>query len=195
MLTLKHPAFEKPVRTSFLCAREDTELWGWRRRWHEVRGSCCTWVTSVWWEGANNLEQWERVRHRPKGLCELKYKIYNHERSLCLFPCRSLDEINWYWHQVKLTIALNFQLSSSRFLIFPNLWLIYLQLKEIRRILMTTEWVLSKWKKGLYLTLCKNDYMIEQPIKPLAQSEVYRNRTFNHTEVAFSIHYAKVPRS
>ena len=28
MLMLKRPAFEQPFRMSFLCAREDTEMWG-----------------------------------------------------------------------------------------------------------------------------------------------------------------------
>ena len=142
------------------------QLWG-GGRWHEVRGGCCPWVTSIWrqsctgelltWLWAPGESQAETKGSPQKLLVPMNSSTRITTTSttvlssLCFFPFRSLDETNWYWHQVKLTTALTWQLLSSVFLVFPNSGLIYLHLKELRRILMTTQGVWSRWKKGLQL--------------------------------------------
>lgn len=60
---------------------------------------------------------------------------------------------------------------------------------------MTTQGVRRRLKKGLQFALRKNDFMIQQAIKPLARPEIYSNETSNLTEVASSVTSLLVPRS
>lgn len=80
MLMSKHPAFEKPIRTSFPCAREDAAVMGMRRKmvWgqrvmlHQGDLYLRAWRIG---ECLNDLEHWERVRHRQKGLHGSCWKV------------------------------------------------------------------------------------------------------------------------